>query len=134
MAGIVHFSNYLRYVEYAEHAFFRSFGESIHARGVEGGVRWPRVQVDCRYSAPLYFEDEVEIELIVRELTRKTIRYEFIIRRLTAGAAEGAPPVAARGSLTVVATQRAENGELKSSPIPEAILAQIEPAPASNPE
>ncbi|MHC4993297.1 MAG: acyl-CoA thioesterase, partial [Planctomycetota bacterium] len=30
MAGIVHFSNYFRYMEATEHAFFRSFGATVH--------------------------------------------------------------------------------------------------------
>ena len=30
LAGIVHFSNYFRYMEAAEHEFFRSLGLSIH--------------------------------------------------------------------------------------------------------
>ena len=30
MAGIVHYSNFFRYMEAAEHAFFRSLGLSIH--------------------------------------------------------------------------------------------------------
>ena len=30
MAGIVHFANYLRYVESAEHALWRHLGGSVH--------------------------------------------------------------------------------------------------------
>ena len=30
MAGIMHFSNFFRFMEAAEHAFFRSLGFSIH--------------------------------------------------------------------------------------------------------
>ena len=41
MAGIVHFSVFFRYMEYAEHAFFRSLGSSIV--DPELAVGWPRV-------------------------------------------------------------------------------------------
>ncbi|MGY8650976.1 MAG: acyl-CoA thioesterase, partial [Verrucomicrobiia bacterium] len=40
-AGIVHFANFYRYMEYAEHAFFRSLGRSIVDLDLDIG--WPRV-------------------------------------------------------------------------------------------
>ena len=47
MAGIVHYSNFFRYMESAEHAFFRSLGLSVVDRpehAPEGErVGWPRV-------------------------------------------------------------------------------------------
>ena len=39
MAGIVHFSNFFRYMERVEHAFFRSLGFSIVDKPVEGEER-----------------------------------------------------------------------------------------------
>ena len=59
-AGIVHFSNYFRYMEEAEHALWRSAGLSISASGSEIG--WPRVNVSFEYTRPLRFEDEFELE------------------------------------------------------------------------
>ena len=48
MAGIVHFSNYLRYMEMAEHDFLRSIGFSVNGT-IEGRhVGWPRVHADWR--------------------------------------------------------------------------------------
>ena len=38
--GIVHFTNFFRYMEYAEHAFFRSLGRSI--ADAELDIGWPR--------------------------------------------------------------------------------------------
>src|SRR6266404_4179076 len=98
MAGIVHFSNFFRYMESAETAFFRSLGFSLAARAVELAVGWPRVHAECDYKQPLRFEDEVEIHLLVREKKSKALSYEFQFRKLNAS-----PPVeVARGSLTVV--------------------------------
>ena len=78
MAGIVHFANYVRYMEETEHAFFRSLGcsvyEEIDNRSV---ITWPRLHVQCDYAKPLRFEDEVEIELIVSKRTNKTLNYHF---------------------------------------------------------
>ena len=42
MAGIVHYSNFFRYMEVAEAAFFRSLGLSILAKNLEAKVGWPR--------------------------------------------------------------------------------------------
>ena len=55
MAGIVHFSNFFRMMESAEHAFFRSLGFSVHPEG--GTTGWPRVSATCDYLRPLRFED-----------------------------------------------------------------------------
>ncbi len=42
MAGIMHYSNYFRFMETAEHAFFRSLGLSIFRTG-DPPVSWTRV-------------------------------------------------------------------------------------------
>jgi acyl-CoA thioester hydrolase len=77
MAGIVHFSNFFRYMERVEHAFFRSLGFSIVDPPVEGAERvgWPRVHAACDYMAPLRFEEEFECELLVEEVRSKVIRH-----------------------------------------------------------
>ena len=76
MAGIVHFSNYFRWMEEVEHAFFRTLGLGIAMRyeGIELG--WPRVNVACEYFAPLRFEDEVELRLSVTKVGNKSMSYE----------------------------------------------------------
>ena len=124
-AGIVHFSNFFRYMEAAEHAFFRSLGHSIHRTGA--AVGWPRVHADCDYRYPLRFEDTVEIHLLVREKNEKTIVYGFVFRKLN----EGPPRVVARGSLAVACVRRdRETGVMKAVPIPAEIGGLIEVAPA----
>ena len=75
-AGIVHYSNFFRYMEACEHAFFRSLGTSIVDKS--SGIGWPRVHASCDYRKPLYFEDELVIALRVTEKTSKSLSYEFI--------------------------------------------------------
>lgn len=80
LAGIVHFANYYRFMEQAEHAFFRSLGLHIHASQVDGTVfGWPRVSATCSFKSPAYYGDELDIGLTVMRLTRRslTIAYEF---------------------------------------------------------
>lgn len=80
MAGIIHFSSYYRYMEEAEHAFFRSLGLSVMSKSSDGVViGWPRVSAACSFEAPARFEDELEIRVDIERKGVKslTIRYEF---------------------------------------------------------
>ncbi len=97
MAGIVHYSNFFRYMEAAEHEFFRSLGFSVVTRQVEPPVGWPRVRAVCDFTQPLRFEDEIEVHLLVSEKKSKSLSYQFRIRRLNDG-----PLEVARGALAVV--------------------------------
>ncbi len=74
-AGIVHFSNFFRYMESAEHAFFRSLGYSIMMRRFDPPLGFPRVHVSCDYRSPLRFEDLVEVHLLVRMKMAKVLSY-----------------------------------------------------------
>jgi len=123
MAGIVHFSNFFRYMEAAEHGFFRSLGMSIVAK-VEPPLGWPRVRAKCDFKHPLHFEDEVEIHLLVCEKRSKSLSYAFRLVKLNA-----APPIeVAQGSLTVVCVRHKE-GKMQAATIPPAIAEKIEVAP-----
>ncbi|MGI6457754.1 MAG: acyl-CoA thioesterase [bacterium] len=123
MAGIMHFSRFFIFMESAEHAFFRSLGYSIHTRIGNQWYGWPRIKVECQYKHPLHFEDEVEIDLRVRDIGSKTLRYSFHFYKINAE-----PRVlVAEGMLTVVCVVKGE-GEKKfrSVSIPEEIRKQLE--------
>lgn len=127
MAGIVHFSNFFRFMERTEHAFFRSLGLSIverSAQDFEGNpVGWPRVQASAEFFAPLHFEDEVDIEMLIEEVRSRAIRYLFRVRK-TDGT------LCAEGRITAVCVQKnLKTGTMKSVDIPERIRSLIEPAP-----
>ena len=125
MAGIVHYSNFFRYMEAAEHEFFRSLGFSVVTRQVDPPVGWPRVHAACDYKQPLRFEDEIEVHMVVTEKKTKSLSYQFHIRKLN-----GRPQVeVARGTLTVVCVTH-QGGVLKAATIPKEIADKIEVAPA----
>jgi acyl-CoA thioester hydrolase len=126
MAGIVHFSVFFRYMEAAEHAFFRSLGLSIHTTGFGEPLGWPRVHADCDFRYPLRFEDVVEINLLVREKKTRSLVYTFIFHKMNE------PPVKeiARGTLAVACVTRDEvSGKFTGVPIPAAIADKIDVAP-----
>jgi len=79
VAGIVHFSWFYRYMEEAEHALWRAAGLSIHPR--ESDLGWPRVAASFDFQRALRFEDEIDVHLRIAEISRKTIRYECIVKK-----------------------------------------------------
>lgn len=126
MAGIMHFSNFFRFMEATEHTFFRSLGFSVHTTGFPETLGWPRVHADCDFRHPLLFEDTVEICLRVREKNEKSLVYSFVFRKLNG------EPVreVARGTLAVACVARDKaSGRMTGVPIPRAIADKIEVAP-----
>ena len=124
MAGIVHFANFFRMMEATEHAFFRSLGFSIHGHDPVSTTGWPRVSATCDFRAPLRFEDEVEIHLLVAEVRTRSIRYVFIFRKVADGTE------VARGEIVAVcASVETTTGKLSAVPIPDTVRAAIQPAP-----
>lgn len=108
VAGIVHFSNFFRYFEDAEHELWRRAGLSIHPE--KSSVGWPRVMAACEFFRPLKFEQEFEISLRIKEMTRRTILYEGTITR-------GAERIAT-GSWKIACVDRLPDGSMKSAEIP----------------
>ncbi len=82
LAGIVHFSNYYRYMEMAEHELFRSLGLKIHGTLPDGTVfGWPRVSATCSFHAPAHYDDELEIHVAVLRRTGRSLTTGYEIRR-----------------------------------------------------
>jgi len=125
MAGIMHFSNFFRYMEAAEHAFLRSLGFSVELKGIAPGLCLPRVHAECDYLAPLRFEDEVEVRLLVARNTTRSLEYRFRFRRREGKRSDEV----ARGALTVVCARRRPDGSLRSAPLPKVIADRIRVAP-----
>ena len=79
LAGIMHFTNYYRWMEICEHEFLRSVGLSVDMEDENGRFGWPRVKATCRFKRPLRFEEEVEIKLIVTEMRERSITYACLL-------------------------------------------------------
>jgi acyl-CoA thioester hydrolase len=111
-SGIVHFTNFFKYVEEAEHAMWRSVGLTIAERQ-QSGVGWPRVAASFQFRKPLRFEDEFDVHIRVAEKTKKTFRYEAELRR------DG--EVLANGSLTIICVSRVPGRPMKAVDMPATI-------------
>jgi len=114
MAGIVHFANFFRWMESAEHAFLRSIGFSVHTAAAGQATGWPRLKVGCEYQKPLRFEELVDVVLMVREVRNRSVRYGFEFRR-----AESHEVVATGEAVAVHAALDPSVGRLEAAPIPE---------------
>lgn len=79
MAGIVHFANFFRYIEEAEHAFLRSIGLNVLQPIDDGVMSWPRVSVHCDFLKPARLGDIVAIDVSVDDVTTKSITYGFVM-------------------------------------------------------
>src|SRR5688500_19048770 len=119
MAGIVHFSNFFRYMEYAEQEFLRARGLSVTWRE-PGGERlgFPRVAASCDCLKPVRFEDVIEITVALANLGRKSVTYSFEFT------CRGEP--VARGQISAVHCRAAPGGGLESVEIPDAMRAKLE--------
>lgn len=112
LAGIVHFSWYFRYMEEAEHAFWRAAGLSI--TGDE--LHWPRVAASCEYVQPLRFEDEIDV-MVRAGFGRRRMQYGFLISR--------ADTIVCRGTMMSVCARIDETGTLKTIVIPAEIFERL---------
>jgi YbgC/YbaW family acyl-CoA thioester hydrolase len=126
MAGIMHFSNFFRLMESAEHAFFRSLGFSVAPGGAGPEVGWPRVHAECHYHKPLRFEDLVEVRLLVAAKKSKAITCQFRFRKLNVEP----PEVVARGSVTIVCVTHQPGAQMRARTIPRELGEKIDAAPA----
>lgn len=129
MAGIVHFSNFFRYMETVEHAFWRSLGTSVVMTQFDPPLGLPRVHAACDYKRPLRFEDTMEMHLRVIEKRARSLAFEIRFIRISPGPAEEV----AAGKLVVVCVQKNPDGTLQAVPLPEAIANQIEVAAPAQP-
>ncbi|MCA8999724.1 MAG: acyl-CoA thioesterase [Planctomycetaceae bacterium] len=78
MAQIVHFANFYRWMEEAEHEYFRSLGLSIMSQQDDGTyIGWPRVNASCHYHAPAHYDDILDIRLRVERIGVKSLTYHF---------------------------------------------------------
>ena len=129
MAGIVHFSNFFRYMETAEHGFYRSLEFSVTLNQLDPPLGFPRVHAACDYRKPLKFEDLLEIHLLVKEKRSRVLNYFFRFNKLPPQGSTDAPLLVATGVLTVVCVAHDRNGKMEAVAIPAELADKIEIAP-----
>ena len=130
LAGIMHFSNYLRFVECAEHAFFRALGFRVHTAAGAEHQGWPRLEVSCKYLKPARFEQTLEICLRIAELRTSSLTYQFWI----SGADEPRRSPSATGSCSIIHVALDTHAhQMRKAPIPADLRHAFERAMATPP-
>jgi acyl-CoA thioester hydrolase len=119
MAGIMHFSNFFRFMEVAETDFLHAHGLTVSWREGDQKCGFPRVSVACDFARPARFEDVLTIAVTVeRDGTKSvTYRHDFTNQR--------GEPVAV-GRITTVFSRSASPDQLASAEIPADVRAKLE--------
>jgi acyl-CoA thioester hydrolase len=118
MAGIIHFGNYFRYMEFAEVAFLRARGLSVSMTWGEEKLGFPRVSATCDFLRPVRFDDVVDIDVRVERVGGKSVTYAFDFTH------EGKP--VAKGRISAVCCRmRPGVRELESMEIPDDMRARL---------
>lgn len=123
LAGIMHFANFFRFVECAEHAFFRSLGHRVHTTSGAAHEGWPRIEVSCKYHKPARFEQTLEIGLRIQEIRTSSLTYRFWITL----ADDPARALLAAGSFSIIHVEiDTATHTIRKSPIPPALRQNLQ--------
>ncbi|MAW20702.1 MAG: 4-hydroxybenzoyl-CoA thioesterase [Puniceicoccaceae bacterium] len=126
MAGLVHFSNFFKYMETAERDFFEAAGVDLIRTEPGELVGWPRARAECKFSAPLRFGDTIDIHLAVKSVKDRAIDYQFRIFRHNK---DGSRTQAGKGHMTTILAKLDKGGELQSTELSDDLRNRISEAP-----
>lgn len=129
-AGFLHFSNYLRYVEIAERAFFEKLALPLISDSADQLAGFPRVHAQCDYRAPLHFGDTVEIVLWLDEVGTRSLHFGFRLEI----PGDPSPRCAAEGTMVTVYSVRDRAAKtVESRALPAHYLQKLRPAIRATP-
>ena len=77
--GIVHHSNYLKYLELARIEWMEKLNIS-YVEIESHGILMPVVSASLEFIVPLYFDDEIIIEITLTELPKATLGFDYKIK------------------------------------------------------
>ena len=122
MAGIVHFSCFFKYMEYAEARLFENLNIPILKRENATQWGWPRIQASCKYLKPLSFPGLITIKttLTLKNYTRLYFDFKFLSDH------SENDEICAQGQMTTTYAILDQNhGVIKSIPIPDQYLKRL---------
>ena len=123
MAGVMHFSNYYRWMEEVEHAFWRSIGLSVCGMEGDQHISWPRARTSCEYLQPARFEDQLDLTLRITRIGNKSIEFTVDFDR--------AGHRIAQGATVAVCCAIDRGGKFRSIEIPEPLRRKLQSAAGS---
>ncbi|MCH6258965.1 acyl-CoA thioesterase [Puniceicoccaceae bacterium K14] len=130
MAGIVHFSNYFRWMEMGEHALLASIDFPAVKKDGATFWGWPRVRASCDYSEPIRYADEILCRVFIKEIKIKAVVYFFRFFKKTDD--RGFVPVAKGEMTSVYAKFDVKEGDMRAIDLEAALLSKIKEASADS--
>lgn len=79
--GVAYYANYLVWFEVGRSQFCNDCGFSYRDMERETGLYLIVAEATCRYKTPARYEDDLIVKTNIRELTRRTVRFGYEIRR-----------------------------------------------------
>ncbi len=123
-AGLMHFSNFYRWMEVCEHEWFRARHLAIMSSAPDGTRHgWPRRESSCEFLRPLRCGDVIRVRGTIEAVAESSLTYGFVFekersRRWT---------VVARGRMTTVHVRQDQAGRMEAEPMPAAVRAAFSP-------
>ena len=117
--GILFYPNVFQWFDETAEEFFRSLGLDWHEYFPrEGLLGVPIVEAQCRFVSPMPHGERVKVNLSLIEVSRKSFKLLYEVRRGEALCAEGY-------EVRVFAERQSENGNIRALPIPETIKTRL---------
>lgn len=111
-AGIVFYPNFYRWMDQAAGELFGNAIGPISKMQKEDNIFLPLLETHCKFYAPLFLEDIVEIHSRVSEINNKTLRVEHDFIRDNQTVAQG---------YEIRAWAKKKDGKLKANPVPDEV-------------
>jgi len=118
--GLVYYPRMLEWINDAEHAFWREAGHPVEKTMVRERSAFVMGEVQLRFTGPAACGDRVRISLSVAKLGERTLAWDCRAENLTTGG-----PVN-EGRATRVYAHLADDGALRSEPIPAPLRAALD--------
>jgi YbgC/YbaW family acyl-CoA thioester hydrolase len=117
-AGIMHFSNFYKWMEICEHEWFRTEGITMMSTSSEGIRRgWPRREASCNFIRSVQLGDLVRVNATISKLSENSLCYEYIFEKDRAGKWTQI----ASGRMTTVHVKQNSGGIMEAEPYPDNI-------------
>mgnify|MGYP000201929393 CR=1 FL=1 len=95
---VMHYTNYLRYCERTQQELLRSIGFGYATLIHKYGLFIPTVETSLKLTGPIRLDNEFEVYVWVKEIGKKHIKFQNVIKNLTSG------KIVAEGTTTAVCT------------------------------
>lgn len=79
--GIVYHANYLVWMEVGRTDYFRELGLTYRDLEREYKLFTPLIEINCRYLASAFYDDEISIHTFVKQINRRLVRFGYEMYR-----------------------------------------------------